>query len=343
MRSQHTFKTTAGSLTGCSKPTTKDQILNAEILQALNKVDKNHLFSSANGDSGRLKKMFPDLQIAAKYSQEETKSKYVVQFGLSPFVKDELITDVQKTPYSFKFNETMFSQMKKQYDRYISFFSKKLCKIVTYCGSLFVGHCMADDLVDHFFKFVRDLGLNLNLLLALGIDGPNVNKSFKSKLAEELQKRHITHFLDVGTCSIHIANNASLEGIKCLKDNINVDQFAIDLHFFVKLSAVRREHYRGLSELTDVTMHYVIKYCETRWLSLDKVLVRIIERYEHLKEYFLKTVHTLAGFNGENGVNQNECYQRIKNVLTSKTAPAYMLFIVHVSRFQRICCSFAIH
>ena len=58
-------------LTGCSKPTTKDQILNAEILQALNMVDKNHSFSSANGDSDRFKKMFPDSQIAAKYSQEE--------------------------------------------------------------------------------------------------------------------------------------------------------------------------------------------------------------------------------------------------------------------------------
>ena len=53
--------------------------------------------------------MFPDLQIAAKYSQEETKSKYVVQFGLTPFVKDELITDAQKTQYSFKFDETMTS------------------------------------------------------------------------------------------------------------------------------------------------------------------------------------------------------------------------------------------
>ena len=60
MRSQRTFKTSAGSLTGCFKPTTKDQILNAEILQALNMVDKNHSFSSANGDSDRFKKMFPD-------------------------------------------------------------------------------------------------------------------------------------------------------------------------------------------------------------------------------------------------------------------------------------------
>ena len=86
--------------------------------------------------------------------------------------------------------------MKKQYDRYVSFFSKKLRKIVTlYCGNLFVGHYAADDLVDLSFEFVRVLGLDFNLLLALGIDGPNVSKS---ELAEELQKRVATHFLDVG-------------------------------------------------------------------------------------------------------------------------------------------------
>ena len=196
---------------------------------------------------------------------KKKQSKYVFQFSLAPFVKDELIADVQKTPYSFKFDETTNSQVKKQYDGYVSFFSKKLCKIVTlYSGTLFVGHCSAYDLVSNFFEFVRDLGFNFNLLLALGIDGPSVNKSFKSKLAEELQKRGVTHFLDVGTCSIHIANNAFLEGIKCLKYNVNVDQFSVDLHFFFKLSSVRREDYRGVSELTtDVTTHYVIKHCQT--------------------------------------------------------------------------------
>ena len=137
----------------------KDQNLNAEILQALNMVDENHSFSSENGDSDRFKKLLPDSQIAAKYSQGETKPKYVVQFGLAPFVEDELITDVQKTPYSLKFVETTNSQTKKQYDGYISFFSRKLQKILTlFCGSLFIGHCTADDLVDHFLEFFRDLG-----------------------------------------------------------------------------------------------------------------------------------------------------------------------------------------
>ena len=78
--------------------------------------------------------MPPDSQIAAKYSQEETKSKYVAQFGLAPFVKDELIADVQKSRYSFKFDETTNSQVKKQYDGYVSFFWKKFfsqnCNIV---------------------------------------------------------------------------------------------------------------------------------------------------------------------------------------------------------------------
>ena len=100
--------------------------------------DKNDSFSSENGDSDWFKKMPQDLQlqIAAKYSQEETKSKYVVQFGLTPFVKDELITDAQKTQYSFKFDETMTSQVRKQYDGYTCLFSKKLCKILTlYCGT----------------------------------------------------------------------------------------------------------------------------------------------------------------------------------------------------------------
>ena len=76
-------------------------------------------------------------------------------------------------------------------------------------------------------------------------------------------------------------------------------------------------------------MHYVIKQCQTCWLSLNEVLVRIIEQYQNLKKYFLKTLPILPGFKAKNGVNQTERYQKIKNVLTSKTALGYMMFIVH--------------
>ena len=35
-------------------------------------------------------------------------------------------------------------------------------------------------------------------------------------------------------------------------------------------------------------MHYVIKHCQSHWLSLAKVLEGIIEQHKELKEYFLK-------------------------------------------------------
>ena len=80
--------------------------------------------------------------------------------------------------------------------------------------------------------------------------------------------------MNVGTCSIHITNNAFLEGIKSLKDNVNVDQFTIDLIFlFQTICSGSRRLY-----LIDVSTQCVIKHCQTRWLILDKVPLGIIEQ-----------------------------------------------------------------
>ena len=62
--------------------------------------------------------MFPDPEIARKYKQSETKVKYSVQFGIAK-------QDFSKTPFTFKFDETTKSQIKKQYDGYIQYWCPK--------------------------------------------------------------------------------------------------------------------------------------------------------------------------------------------------------------------------
>ena len=47
----------------------------------------------------------------------------------------------------------------------------------------------------------------------------------------------------------------------------------------------------GVSSITEVTFEFVLKHWQTLWLSLDCVLVRIMEQLENLKEYFLVTIH----------------------------------------------------
>ena len=64
------------------------------------------------------------------------------------------------------------------------------------------------------------------------MDGPSVNKSFANKLKTTLKANNTTLFIDIGSCPLHSANNVFSEGLKPLKDCKNLDQIALDLHFF---------------------------------------------------------------------------------------------------------------
>ena len=54
----------------------------------------------------------------------------------------------------------------------------------------------------------------------------------------------------------------------------------------IKHSSARRLDLKLVSEITDATVQYVLRHGQTRWLSIEKVLVRIIEEIDNLREYF---------------------------------------------------------
>ena len=137
---------------------------------------------------------------------------------------------MKKVPFSFKFDETTTSQVKKQYDVYLSYWSKSADKVVSsYAGTLFVGHCTASDLVSHYNTMVEKLQLDSSHLLHLGMDGPKVNLTFQKKLAELLHEEG-TEFMDLGTCSLHPVHTAFRKGLSQL--SFPFESFFHDLHFF---------------------------------------------------------------------------------------------------------------
>lgn len=48
--------------------------------------------------------MFPDTDIAKNYSMSEAKIKYLLVFGVAPFVREQLIDDLKSTPFTFMFH-----------------------------------------------------------------------------------------------------------------------------------------------------------------------------------------------------------------------------------------------
>ena len=54
-----------------------------------------------------------------------------------------------------------------------------------YLASIMLGHAKADTVVHKMLKTLEKLALPLKLVLSLGMDGPNVNKSILGKLDEK--------------------------------------------------------------------------------------------------------------------------------------------------------------
>ena len=109
----------------------------------------------------------------------------------SIYFKERVQLDLEGVPYTFKFDETSASQLKKQYDAYVTYWSKVHdCITSNYLGSLFVGHCYATDLIDHYNIFKERFKMNNNLLLHLGMGSPKVNLSFETNLKEEFNKEN---------------------------------------------------------------------------------------------------------------------------------------------------------
>ena len=74
-------------------------------------------------------------------------------------------------------------------------------------------------------------------------------------------------------------NNGFGKFVKEIDDIVELDQMAIYFHFFFKYSAGRREDFAKVSEI----MGILEKHCTSRWISLDKVLVKLLEQFDNLK------------------------------------------------------------
>ena len=80
MPNQNSIVSVSGSLKLAKSPLQESfnkehEVARAEVLQAIHLVTSNHSFSSTNGVSDRFKLMFPDSNIAERYSQHTDKTR----------------------------------------------------------------------------------------------------------------------------------------------------------------------------------------------------------------------------------------------------------------------------
>ncbi|CAI6357086.1 unnamed protein product [Macrosiphum euphorbiae] len=88
----------------------------------------------------------------------------------------------------------------------------------------------------------------------------------------------------MGTCNIHIMHNAFLKGLDVIR--MSVSEFIVNVYYFFNGWPKRCEEFTNIQIKLAVTQHKFIKHCSSRWLTLGKAALRIIEQWDCLIEYF---------------------------------------------------------
>lgn len=106
--------------------------------RSLDIVDSKVSFSAADSDSEQYVKMFSDSTIAKSFQQKNKKLKYMIQFGIVPYLKELTLKELVDLPFSFRFDESKTSKIKKQYDAYATYQSNHFSRILSgYLETLF--------------------------------------------------------------------------------------------------------------------------------------------------------------------------------------------------------------
>ena len=137
--------------------------------------------------------------------------------------------------------ETTTDQNLKQFDMHVRYWSRSDDKIVLkYLSSAFLGHVRADDLLNSITETLSNDGLPMVKMLHLGCDGPNVNKSLKSKLDDSLMKLGGKPLIEIGYCNLHVMHSGFRAGLQSVDQTWGVEDFLSDV-FTLSKRSIRHE------------------------------------------------------------------------------------------------------
>lgn len=308
------------------------QVAKAETLWALRVAESNMSFKSCTETVELFKEMFPDSVIASEMQLKEKKVAYVISHGIYKNFQELLKKDISScSKFTIAFDETTNAQVKRQLDVYARYWSDDL-NIVScrYLTSVFLGHATADIILRELLDVLSSFNISLNNIICLSMDNPNVNKSLLRKFNERMKDECGKETVTLGACNLHVANNSFKHLLNALDDVASFDEFATDVHFFLKYSAARREDYKCIEEVTQETAKFFLKYVSSRWLTTGPVAQRLLDQWENMCEYFLKFLPSQKS----QGKHLNtERYKRIRAALKNPVMPSFLAFLTFTHKY----------
>ncbi|KAK2708098.1 hypothetical protein QYM36_015704, partial [Artemia franciscana] len=245
---------------------------------------------------GLLKNVFPDSVIAGKITCGRDKTRNIIVKKLAPDADQALSEKLQKCKFSILLDESTDKSVVKSMAVVARFWCPQLKRVCDrLLGLVEVPSATAQIMKGEVDKLLSVRNIPKENCIGFGWDNASVNMGEVMGL-KALVKIDNPYVIVVG-CVCHslalCASNASKE------IPLEFDEFVRDVYTYIQHSPKRIEAYAEFQGITDTKNHRLLKVCDVRWLSLESVVMRILEQWRALKVYFYEEFKAIKSASAE--------------------------------------------
>ena len=269
----------SASVTNFFQPKRSQYAIEAEARWALFVAEHNLAFLTSEHSTKLFPIMFPDSQIAKKYSCSTTKCTAIVKEALAPYFTKKLRQALIDHPFSIMIDESN-DKRNKSCIILVRVLDPDIGDIRTrFLDMPIVNVGTANNLFSALKLSLGQFGIDFSKALAFMSDTTNVMKGARSGV-QKLIRDENPHLHDVG-CICHLAYLTVKAGMETLP--VNIDQLFVDIFYYFFHSSKRRQEFSDIwCSLFTSEPDEILKHCTTRWLSLLRCVRRYIEQYDGL-------------------------------------------------------------
>lgn len=267
-------------------------VANAELKISGFIAEHNLAFSTADHLIKMLKACITDSNILKDVNLSRTKVTSVIKNVIGVEAKKQLAEKLKKTKFSILTDESTDISSEKTCCIVVRFFdaesqsiTSKLWGLVQVFNSDISGEnasATAEHLYNLLIKSFNEFNIPMENIIGFGSDGCNIMMGCNNSVASRFKNSHPG--IVIMKCVCHSAHLCASEA--CKKLPRRCEDLARNIYNHFKCSAKRQNSFKEFQIFLNLEIHKILHPSQTRWLSLNEVVIRLIEQWNALKLYF---------------------------------------------------------
>lgn len=259
-----------------------DSVIRAESFFTSFLIEHNIPINAADHAGPLFRKMFPDSDIAKRYGCARTKTTAIIG-EMAKTERMAMVNMIKGTPFAISTDGSNKSD-KKLYPIVVSYHdvAKQQNDTCLLSVPVLEGDGTGQNIAQLILNELKSYDIPLENCLSLGVDNAPVMVGMKAGVAGIL-KKEMPHLFVQG-CLCHLINLAAEKSAACIP--VKIEEYMIDIYYYLEKSAKRKENLKKFQELYGSEIRKILKHVSTRWLSLGRCLLRILDQWDPLTSFF---------------------------------------------------------